>query len=375
MIGAGRGRIGSTGVASILVTGLLVFFLLVFLVVGIDFAYVYYTRGELQNAADSAALAGAALLDGTNSISQMAAREEAWKFACKNRAAHNNVYLVTTGADCDNPPTSGLNESNNDPNGDIVVGYWNATSATFIPATFSGTTPVNALQVHARRWNQAAVSEVAIGNNPVPLIFGKGTIGWPDMSIQRQAIAARKPLATPAISLCVDSCSYAFTFPTDFIIQKDPKTESIPNGMAWTEFDNTYNMPLGPDSTVANLIWGRVNAPDPLCDVPIASNNGKGEVLAPHGDLINAFSSTSYDAEDKQFNPNGSVQQWTVAVPIVQECPPGAQPIVSPVLQIAEIGIQSVNTTGSQQGVTLGFINCVGCPTNLPLGKRVILVK
>jgi len=110
------------GAIAILIAGIMVPFLLLFLVVGVDFVYMYYVRGELQNAADSAALAGAAKLDGTNVILQTDARQAAWKFACKNIAAHSNVYLIGTGGCSTDPPTYPGNLNNgNDPDGDIVV--------------------------------------------------------------------------------------------------------------------------------------------------------------------------------------------------------------------------------------------------------------
>jgi hypothetical protein len=105
---------------------------MLFFVVGIDFSRMYYVRGELQNAADAAAIAGADLLTGDDdtgsSFQQELARQAAWKFACKNRAAQSPVYLSTNSPnDCDtvSPPAfSALNGTTNDDNGDIIVGHW-----------------------------------------------------------------------------------------------------------------------------------------------------------------------------------------------------------------------------------------------------------
>jgi hypothetical protein len=195
------------GVITILVAGILVPFILLFLVVGADFAYMYYVRGELQNAADSAALAGAAKLTGAKDevldpiakkyhYEQPEARLTAWQFACKNKAAHDPVFLVISGPDCNNP-SGDLNKSNS-ADGDIVVGYWKVTpfacastgqTEKFCPANGSTGFPINAVKVVTRRTGDAAQSGIKIGNNPVGLLFGK-LVNWPFMSAKASAIAS-----------------------------------------------------------------------------------------------------------------------------------------------------------------------------------------
>ena len=99
---------------------------LMFLGLAVDIAYMYVAKNQLQVAADAAALAGAANLtwelDDTtlnpNVLQQEVARQQAWKFACKNKAGTESadnpearVYLVTnTPSDCDaNPPPAADN--------------------------------------------------------------------------------------------------------------------------------------------------------------------------------------------------------------------------------------------------------------------------
>ncbi len=65
------------------------FFLVLLLMLAgmaIDLGYMYVVKNQLQVAADAAALAGAAKLDGSSSVAQDLVRQEAWKFACKNTA-------------------------------------------------------------------------------------------------------------------------------------------------------------------------------------------------------------------------------------------------------------------------------------------------
>ncbi|NIT03842.1 pilus assembly protein TadE, partial [Candidatus Saccharibacteria bacterium] len=58
-----------------------------FLVVAIDFAYIYVVRGQVQNAADAATMAGVVFISDPDDTVQTAARNEAIKFAAKNSAA------------------------------------------------------------------------------------------------------------------------------------------------------------------------------------------------------------------------------------------------------------------------------------------------
>jgi hypothetical protein len=171
---------GERGVATILVVGVLVVFLIFFLVIAIDFAYIYVVRGQMQNAADAAALAGAAVLSSPGDKVQTAARDEAVKFAAKNSAAGETVVVVTD----DSNVLSGGN--------DITVGLWDGTEYT------RDAQPVNAVEVRPRR------TEGSPGG-PVGLFFGR-LVDWPEMEVSRVAVATRPPAPTSATSLCIEAC-------------------------------------------------------------------------------------------------------------------------------------------------------------------------
>jgi hypothetical protein len=401
------------GQVTILIAGIIVVFLLLFLVVGIDFARVYYVRGELQNAADSAALAGvrqlstssgpgAFLLDTGTNYQQIAARRAAWQFACRNRVAQQNVFLeqmgsCTAGSDascCDAAPTSGLNEGTNDPTGDIVVGFWSSTpiacSSTgtteqFCPANGLTNNPINAVKAR----DQRVAGLEASGRGAVGLLFGK-LVGWSVMDVRRQAIAIRLPLTTPGISLCVMSCTPA-PVTGNFILQTDSQHTPIANGMAWTVFDCAASINA---KDVRDFIWGRKVAPGPWCGRCIATNNG----VAVINDLSDAFHDKTFDSANKEFDASGNVTKWTVAIPVIdtqcgtedsdcnitspgvpQTCPPGAQGMAtrepSDVSQIAVIDITGVTTTGNTKGIFVGNTVCSGCSAGIPAGKRAALVK
>jgi Flp pilus assembly protein TadG len=112
-------RRGNRGIAVVYIA-LLLIALLAFVGLAIDIGYMYVAKTQLQNAADAATLAGAAKLTGgidssTSAFYEEDARKEAWKFACKNKAATEKVYVQTNSSlDCNTPPiATELNASSN----------------------------------------------------------------------------------------------------------------------------------------------------------------------------------------------------------------------------------------------------------------------
>jgi Flp pilus assembly protein TadG len=127
----------------------------VLLLVGlaIDTSHAYTVGRELQNAADSAALAGAAQINNGTSLAQAAAVSA----ASDNKAAGNAV---------------GVSSAN-----DIVFGAYNSATGSFT----AGLTPYNAVQVTTRMTSGGT-------NNPMPLSFGR-LVGLSTANITRVAVA------------------------------------------------------------------------------------------------------------------------------------------------------------------------------------------
>lgn len=179
---------------AIVYIAILLFVLLAFVGLVVDIGYMYVVKGQLQNAADAAALAGAGRLRGANIVTfdnHSGARREAWRFACKNRAAGSNVFVVESGAtDCGSPPAD-LNNSNV-ATGDIVLGYWNGS--TFLEATVgSALAPpalVNAVKVVARRTAGSPLGAVEVFFGQ---IFRMINSNWSQMNARSEAIAILKP--------------------------------------------------------------------------------------------------------------------------------------------------------------------------------------
>lgn len=177
-------KINNKGVVVVYVAiGIIV--LIGFVGLAVDLGYMYVVKGQLQNAADAAALAGAAKLDGTTSTIQTDARTEAVSFALKNKAAGQDVTI---------DPNAG-----NAVTGDVVVGNWDPSrpqspqDLRFLP-TADGSNPlpagaeINAVKVVARRTGESPDTGIA-PSTKVSLFFGK-IIGWGIMGVKSQAIAA-----------------------------------------------------------------------------------------------------------------------------------------------------------------------------------------
>lgn len=123
----------------------IVVLLLLISIIGLalDVGKVLFVAHQLQNAADSAVLAGARVVK----ISQNNARQNAIDAALANYADQLNVQLA--------------GNQGNDPDGDIVVGRYDMQTSIFTPTTVAA----NALKVVARR------SSGSLGG-PVDLNFG-----------------------------------------------------------------------------------------------------------------------------------------------------------------------------------------------------------
>ena len=147
-----------SGIAMIWVA---IFLLLMVLLLGLslDSAKAFLVAHQIQNAADAAALAGACWIKENPSY----ARTVALATAFENLADSDEVVLDA------NP--------SNDPNGDIVLGWYSRMFRKFVPASEK----LNAVKVVARRTGDSP-------GGPVPLVFGP-VAGVDNINVRRYAIA------------------------------------------------------------------------------------------------------------------------------------------------------------------------------------------
>ncbi len=335
-----------------------------------DFGYMYITKGQLQNAADSAALAGVAKMKsvGTGTANptdtvQATARNEAITFAAKNNAAKSSVVIANN--------NSNVLSSDND----IAVGNWNGTS--FIP----NSTPVNAMQVRARRTSDAPGGQV-------PTFLGR-VIGWNQMGASADAIAALPLRANGYLSICQDSCSGISNDPSNPTVlnpareyTRDPTT-APPDSFAWTSLLN----PVSSTNDISPLVCSDQQPNVDICGKQIWTTQGTSSELFKQ--MESSFNDPNYDKENKEFS-GGDVSAWWVLVPITKLCNPGAQPKPFDIWGYAWLRIISVCDTGGgnpcrpystkhclyPHEVVVDRIACVSCadaPTDS--GSKALLVK
>ena len=140
---------------------IVMFVLVGFVALAVDWGYAYYTTQKLQNAADSAALAGAQRVW----FSHGEARQRAMDYSSANEAGGDAVLLDENDA--------------NDPAGDIVIGIYDSDTRQFTPSTDD--MKANAVMVNAKR-------TAGSPNGPLPLVWG-GIFGINSTQFSRWAIA------------------------------------------------------------------------------------------------------------------------------------------------------------------------------------------
>jgi len=173
------------GIAIVYIT-LALFALIGMAALAIDVGYFYVVKSQLQNAADSAALAGVSGLKGGVGINPFAnettARYRAQSFAQQNKAAGTPVLLDLNTA--------------NATTGDIVIGCWNKPADTMN----TGCGRPNSIEVITRRSSDAVVDP-----SPVGTFFGK-IFNISTVNIKATAVAQRPSKPTIPLAHCLPIC-------------------------------------------------------------------------------------------------------------------------------------------------------------------------
>jgi len=353
---------------------LLLVVLLFFAATAIDIGLMYYTRNQLQVAADAAATAGGMDLQGgidntstnPNVLLQEAARRKAWQFACKNTAFGDErkgepVYLVTDSVqDCYSYASLSASQLNggNVFSGDIVVGNWDRNRTDpcpstgivepFCPANGNTNLSINAIKVVARRTFDAPVQNVSIGNNKVRLFLGQifrvlGGESWRFMSTKAEAIASKSTVEMSPIPICLPTCN----LPTPLEAAESPGADPYPGlavyftpspaepGVAWTNFV------AGPGCSFNCGGGGQPNPPEIIPYI-------KGDKTPPdicmqylcttQGTMNNVIRELEDRLESERAKPEGTViltstegwsvtvQGWKTFVPVVDVTSCGRDP-------------------------------------------------
>jgi Flp pilus assembly protein TadG len=361
---------------AVIYLALLLFALVGIVALAIDIGYKYYAWTQLQNAADSASLAGVSRLpkfpatkDKTAFSNLSAARREAWRFAAKNAAANKSVFLIQSSSHVS--PPNDLN-NNNDQNGDIVVGHWSKTGG-FTPA--DGTNAINAVKVVSRRIKTNAVSNVSIGDNPLPTFFGR-IFKINEMNAESDAIAAATPGATNYILMCSTypsitnpnpnpnpqglACTASCTYPNICPISPArvlDKNAAAPyaDAFAWTSLAKQNT----PSSYLNDMACGRIFPNEDVCSVPIYTTQGQTSTFKA---MESAMYDPHFDSANKEFDASGNVIAWWVIIPVSNRCPPDIQPPPYTVERFALIRLVQVCGSGGGNACSGNNYTATSCP-------------
>lgn len=297
-----RNRKGSV----LVLVALLMLVLCSFLALTVDLGYMFVAKGQLQNAADAAALAGATALKTTgsgpadpNDLVQLPARNLARNYAPNNKAAGDPVEIAS-----DNSNTL---SSNND----ITVGHWDGTSY------IAGAKPVNAIQARARRTADSPGSEVEL--------FISRVIGINTMGASAEAVASLTVKANNYISFCAQACGGNIypVFGNDEIIvdssNDGTNTGDYSKKFAWSTL---LTNPTSNSSLVDIICGGAVD--QEVCGEKIYTTMGTDQDSLKS--LESVFYNPAIDAGNKVMDEaTGTVKGWWALVPVTKDCPPGLQ--------------------------------------------------
>lgn len=313
----------------------------------IDVGYFYVVKSQLQNAADSAALAGASGLKGIPGVNPYAnestAKTRAQYFAQQNIAAGTPVLLD-------------LNSGNN-ATGDIVIGCWNKSTDSMNTACIRP----NSVQVNARRSTLAGV-----GPTPVSTFFGK-IFNVNTVNIHSKSVAQRPTKPTVPLAVCspelIGACYTGGTF-TFYFHDTSKGTNNYPpeQTTGWTAFMFTKDTDLGPNSNIAKLIEGTMEIPENVCNQTIFTNTGVGKVI----DLL-----------EKEFNARKVNGRWPVILPIFELCPSSLQPNEgnNKLIKFAQADVINVDSKSIDASFTVTNIICEDCSTANFLSNTCKMVK
>jgi Flp pilus assembly protein TadG len=212
----GRGDAGAILVWSVF----LLFVVGAFLALSMNVGHLYTARGELQNAADSAALAGAAHLDGTQA-GVNDARTTSLTFSALHHTDAARAVDITAA--------------------DVIPGHWS-------PITRQFTTPAaSLLETNAVRVN---VGREQARGNPLPVWFGRAFLRSEPLNSSSPALTQMDVRAS-AIAVgggpCFDQCALPVVFAECQLVRQDGSfscgqihrfANDTQDNFGFTEFDS-----------------------------------------------------------------------------------------------------------------------------------------
>ncbi|HTP67195.1 MAG TPA: pilus assembly protein TadG-related protein [Geobacteraceae bacterium] len=373
--------------------------LVVFLVIAalaVDIGYLYVSEDDLQNAAETSALAGAQALK-QRILAQMKSDPDRLKDISSDQvqASARNAAIDTVSGQ--HRAAALIEIANNNTNrlttgNDVTVGFWNVSTHTYLP----GGIPVNAIQVRTRR--TAESESVGLGSlgSILAIISGPQKFNYTP-----EAIAAFPAQAGANFAVCVDACDGGCAYPNVCAIPERKMTRD-----AW---DARKDPPASNRYAYTSLLYppaGTLQLSDQVCmDLPPQAVCGKQIFTIRDADdttlrdMASMMYNPNVDKPNKEYDNAGKVAGWWVIAPVT-DCPPARQEnvfeqhtvIKYALVRISRIcvegasGCQQNGTSfkapssacGSNGGLYIDHISCISCGSrSMPEfpGLRPVLVK
>ncbi|MBI1922550.1 MAG: hypothetical protein HYS23_15885 [Geobacter sp.] len=314
---------------TIVLVAILLFVLVGFVGLALDISYMYVVKGQLQNAADAGALAGAAKLNEAYgsapcdpSLYLSSVKTEAKRISEQNNAAGTSLSGAVE-------LTAGVNELTDD--NDITIGFWDSATATYTPTM----TNPNAVQVRVRRTTQSPLGQVRL--------FISRVLGWETMGTAAEAVADSEPASLAPIVVneyWLDKEVMNRKDPSDPIWKNNPQ---VPYAKEVHAYPNSFvrDTSIGPIygtekafGKIFAILGSQANSNVPASEV--------GGDQAINGFVNLNFRSSSYDAVE------GTWYQLGFGAKAVEDCYPSVNVFDGPLAKITQGDVRSTSDLAMQ---------------------------
>jgi hypothetical protein len=342
---------------SALMAGIMIVVLIGFATIVVDVGFLYMTRGQLQGAVDSGALAGARALD-RQATGIVLANQRVHEYAGYHEASGSDVVISDL---------------------DISYGHWyfgdndNCSPAPcFVElGTVGNESAINAVRVIGRR---STTTGGDIG------LFFAGVLGFSQEDVTATAIAVSGGPATDCGFPMVASECELQTPSTDGICEYCMLFQSaITDNAGWTSFGTGS----ASNQTVAGLVRSACFNPDDSVAIDPTTNECTGSCGASaEGEEIRVNNGNYLNNQDEGIcrsiqdallrgDPNGTPQPFIVHIPVIEDddCSDGTSYTnLQTVAGYATMEIQGANCSNNDTGVIAPGASC----TPPPSGKYII---
>lgn len=271
----------------------------------VDLGMIYSTKGELQNAADAAALAGAATMISVSESGEMSVQPVTAVLTAQQVSLANQAQGVSLALR----------------NEDALIGYWDTATDAFDPGLTGSSDPNDITGF------QATVRRDALANGPVETFFA-GLVGLGSVGLQATSTAflGWSGLAEPTavdLPLAIHASALTNAGSPDCgaeLLFSNENSETA----EWTSF---FTWPTN-DVTVRDYVNGALQSPELKVGDSINVINGNLSTAT-----MNALAAR-FQAQGSDTNGDGTADYWEVLVPVVE---PGGSSTASSVVGFAHL--------------------------------------